>query len=213
MDKLEKWYKDHKEALDTLEPGPEIWEGLDTRLNTESGQAPRKGYSWLSGGAVMLVLLLFVGLTTYRFDYQSQQGADRLPDISLVSPEGKTVALSSLKGKVVLLEFWASWCNVCREKNCDDLLPIYDAYKNQNFEIYAVSLDSVSDQWLLGIERDSLPWIQVSDLKGFASPVSQSYGIDRTHTTFLLNQNHQVIGKNLSREELEGKLNACFRAE
>ncbi len=209
MDNLEKWYKDHKEALDTLEPGPEIWAGLDTRLYSN----PRKGYSWLSGGAVILVLLLFVGLATYRYDYASKQGADRLPDISLVSPEGKTVALSSLKGKVVLLEFWASWCNVCREKNCDDLLPIYDAYKSQNFEIYAVSLDSVSDQWLLGIERDSLPWIQVSDLKGFASPVSQSYGIDRTHTTFLLDQNHQVIGKNLSREELEHKLNACFRAE
>lgn len=197
--------------MDSLEPNPAGWEQLSSKMESPVPQKYLGRSRLLWGGALSTAAAIIFGLI---FGLQQEESLPKtLPDITLMSSQGEMVSLSSLKGQVVLLEFWASYCNECTEKNCTELLPIYDEYKHKGFEIYAVSLDSLKDQWLFGIERDRLPWIQVSDLQGFASPVSQMYGIDKTNTTFLLNQEQEIIGKNLNREELIYEIERCYQSD
>lgn len=218
MDRLEKWYKDNRADMDQLEVRPEMWDELAEKLTIPQ---TKNWYqkSWLKwSGAGVIVVLLGISFAIFNDIQVENHPMDmvdqRIPtDISLMSPEGEKISLSSLKGKVILLEFWASWCNHCQEYNCNNLLPIYDEYKDMGFEIYAVSLDRDSTSWVVGIQRDQLPGVHVSDLQGYASPVSQMYGIERTPTTFLLDENMNVIGKNLTREELERKLYECYFEE
>lgn len=216
MDKLEKWYKDHRNEMDQLELRPELWQELSQKLH----QPPSPSWWRFKGWQLSIAafLLMSIGFGSYFFFGEkhmlTETAEQKLPaDIQLMTPQGEKIALSSLKGKVVLLEFWASWCNHCREYNCNDLLPIYDEYKDQGFEIYAVSLDHDSTEWILGIQRDQLPGVHVSDLQGYASPVSQMYSIQRTPTTFLIDENMNIIGKNLTRDEMEKKLYECYYEE
>lgn len=216
MDPIEGFYRKNKEQFDQLELSDHLWESLEKKLPRQSRPFRSRGtFLWIGGIAAMITAILVVifqsgpaGLhSTQREGVTFNQVS---PDIVLANPEGETVALSAFQGQVVLVEFWASWCNVCREKNCEELLPVYDEYKNKGFEIFAVSLDEDPYLWQESIERDRLPWVQVSDLQGFASPVSQQFGVTHTYTTFLLDADHKIIGKNLSRKELEAKLQSCF---
>ena len=86
------------------------------------------------------------------------------PDITLNNPDGKSVSLSSLRGKYVLIDFWASWCGPCRQEN-PNVVRMYNKFKGKNFEIFGVSLDKEKDKWLAAIEKDKLTWTHVSDLK------------------------------------------------
>ena len=210
MDKLSTYYREHAPEMDQLEPVSDGWTQIAERLDLASDRRRRKRkIRWMTAAAIVLLLALWGGGSLWIF--QKNQQAEVFPDIALNTPEGNAIPLSSLKDKkVVLVKFWASWCNTCSEQDCEVLLPLYDQYKAKGFEIYAVSLDEDPWDWKYGIERDQLPWIQVSDLKGFASPVSQQMGVDHTHVTYLIDENRQIIGKNLSRQELEKKLmNTC----
>ena len=220
MDQLEKYYRENKPALDRLDPGPQLWEKLNAELDQE--KKPEKARLFYAGkflaiaAAVSLVIglgIIFSNFMTVKAQEEGVAVNEISPDIILSTPEGEPVALSSLEAKVILIEFWASWCNICTEKNCGDLLPIYDKYSNKGFEIYAVSLDEDPYLWKHSVNQDQYPWIQVSDLQGFASPVSQQFGVTETYTTFLLDSNRRVIGKNLSREELKRKLQSCYGDE
>jgi len=131
------------------------------------------------------------------------------PDISLPNPQGDTVALSSLRGKYVLLDFWASWCASCRKKN-PDLVAAYYKYKNKGFEIYQVSLDKTRDAWLKGIKEDKLNWTHVSDLAYWNSSVVPLYNIQSIPVNFLLNKDGVIIATNLSGDRLLQKLNEVF---
>ncbi|MGV3502062.1 MAG: redoxin domain-containing protein [Adhaeribacter sp.] len=127
------------------------------------------------------------------------------PDISLPSPEGKEVSLSSLKGKYVLVDFWASWCGPCRQEN-PNVVRMYNKYKDKGFEIFGVSLDENRDKWLKAIAMDKLTWPHVSDLKGWNSAAAQLYNVQAIPQTLLLDKEGKIIAKNLRGKALEDKL-------
>jgi thiol-disulfide isomerase/thioredoxin len=131
------------------------------------------------------------------------------PDINLPSPDGKQIALSSLRGKIVLIDFWASWCGPCR-REMPNVVKAYAKFKNKGFEIYGVSLDQDRDRWVEAIAKDGITWPQVSDLKQWQSDVVKLYGIQGIPYTLLLDKEGKILAKNLRGEQLEQKLTEIF---
>ena len=127
------------------------------------------------------------------------------PEIKLQDTKGVFFSLSSLKGKIVLIDFWASWCKPCRAEN-PNVVKVYEKYKSKGFEILGVSLDKDRDAWLKAIEDDKLAWKQVSDLALWNSIVVQLYNITGIPYTVLVDKEGKIIAKNLRGEELENKL-------
>jgi peroxiredoxin len=139
----------------------------------------------------------------------SAMGA-KAPEIALPSPKGDTIRLSSTKGKLVLLDFWASWCQPCRDEN-PNLVALYKKYKSKGFEIFQVSLDKSKEAWIKAIKSDGLQkWIHVSDLKYWQSPVVQLYNFESIPTCFLIDKDGTIISKNLRGESLQNKLSEIF---
>ncbi|HKK42978.1 MAG TPA: TlpA disulfide reductase family protein [Bacteroidales bacterium] len=132
------------------------------------------------------------------------------PEISLPDPEGDTIKLSSTRGSVVLLDFWASWCNPCRREN-PNLVKAYNLYHKKGFQIFQVSLDKTKEAWLDGIKFDQLgKWIHVSDLKYWNSVVVPLYKIESIPCNYLLDKNGRIIASNLRGEQLQNKLAEIF---
>ena len=131
------------------------------------------------------------------------------PDFKQKNPEGNEIALSDLKGKVVLVDFWASWCGPCRREN-PNVKKLYDKYKDQGFEILGVSLDRKKESWLAAIKKDELPWYHVSDLKGWKNEVAQQYGVTSIPHTVLLDKEGKIVARNLRSHQLEGYLQKLF---
>lgn len=132
-------------------------------------------------------------------------------DFTQPDTTGKAVSLSDYRGKYVLVDFWASWCKPCRAEN-PNLLLAYNKYKSKNFTILGVSLDEDKSRraWLGAVKKDSLPWTQVSDLKGFQSKAAVMYGVSAIPTNFLVDPSGKIIARNLRGEDLEKKLAALF---
>ncbi len=133
------------------------------------------------------------------------------PEIALPNPQGDTIALSSLQGKYVLIDFWAAWCRPCRMEN-PNVVRMYEKYKDKGFEIYGVSLDRTKDAWVDAIQADNLTWTHVSDLKYFNSEAAELYNIQAIPATYLLDKEGKIIGKNLRGKALEDKLEEIFGA-
>ncbi len=138
------------------------------------------------------------------------KNGETAPEISLPGVDGKTILLSSLKGKFVLLDFWASWCAPCRKEN-PFLVKCYQKYKNKNFEIFQVSLDKSKEDWLAAIKKDNLTWKHASDLKYWDSPVVKLYAIQGIPANFLLDKDGKIISRNLKGEELEKVLETILK--
>jgi len=128
------------------------------------------------------------------------------PEINLPSHKGGNISLSSLKGKVVLIDFWASWCVPCRQEN-PNVVRMYNKYKDKGFTVYSVSLDKDKTKWLNAIQQDGLIWQNhVSDLKFWQSVAAQAYGITSIPFTILIDKDGKIIDKNLRGTQLEEKL-------
>lgn len=133
-------------------------------------------------------------------------------DFAQNDPNGKSVSLSSFKGKYVLVDFWASWCKPCREEN-PNVLKAYEKYKSKGFTVLGVSLDNASAKaaWVKAIQVDGMPWTQISDLKGFENAAAKLYDVKSIPQNFLVDPNGVIVGKNLRGEDLQLKLASIFK--
>ena len=135
---------------------------------------------------------------------------DEAPDIVMNNPDGVQMKLSDLRGQLVLVDFWASWCGPCRREN-PNVVRLYNEYKSKGFTVFSVSLDHDKSKWINAIEKDKLSWPNhVSDLKRWQSDPARIYQVKGIPTTFLIDQNGVVIGKNLRGEALDKKLKELF---
>lgn len=143
---------------------------------------------------------------------------DIAPDLEFKNPDGKMVKLSSLRGNIVLVDFWASWCGPCRREN-PNVVAAYNKYSQakfkdaKGFKIYSVSLDKSKDAWVGAIAQDNLSWPDhVSDLGGWASQPAQIYGIRSIPQSFLLDKNGVIIAQNLRGQNLHTTLDGLVKS-
>jgi peroxiredoxin len=132
------------------------------------------------------------------------------PEIELPNPDGQLVKLSSLRGKYVLIDFWAKWCGPCRREN-PNVVKAYHNFKDKGFEVFGVSLDRNKEEWVQAIAEDGLAWTQVSDLKYFDSQAAKDYNINAIPFSILIDPQGKIIAKNLRGAALEKKLAEVMR--
>ena len=131
------------------------------------------------------------------------------PEIDLPTPEGPNFKLSSLRGKVVLIDFWASWCGPCRRAN-PHVVTLYNKYHAKGFDILGVSLDKDKASWIKAIATDGLKWHQVSDLKYWQSAAGRTYGVGSIPHTVLIDREGKIIATGLRDASLDAKLKEIF---
>ncbi len=145
-----------------------------------------------------------------RIDRLAKSEAGRpAPDFTLSDVNGKSITLSRVKARVKILDFWASWCGPCRLNN-PHLKGLYEKYHDKGLEVIGVSLDNKRDQWLNAVEKDALPWINVSSLKGTGCEVARTYNVSSIPAVFVINEQNEIIAANLRGEALDNFLKEQF---
>jgi peroxiredoxin len=131
------------------------------------------------------------------------------PDFTMNDPQGKPIQLSSLRGKIVMIDFWASWCGPCRQEN-PNVVKVYQQYHDKGFEILGVSLDRTKEDWEKAIKDDQLNWLHVSDLQYWQNNAARLYAVNAIPQTYLLDKDGKIIAKGLRSQELAAKLAELF---
>jgi thiol-disulfide isomerase/thioredoxin len=149
-----------------------------------------------------LVLTLSVVLFAFAGNAQLPNITDPRVQIKLPTVKGDSLSLASLKGKVILLDFWASWCRPCRSAN-KQLVKLYSKYKAQGFEIFSVSLDDDKKDWKAAIAKDKITWLQVIDANAWNGEIIPRWNISQIPTSYLINKKGDVVSIDLEGKELE----------
>jgi len=132
------------------------------------------------------------------------------PEIDLPNPKGKNIKLSSLRGKYVLIDFWAAWCGPCRRES-PNMVKLYETFNPKGFDIYSVSLDQTKKDWEKAIKKDGLgKWSHVSDLLYWNSAAGRAYGVESIPFTVLIDKEGKIIAKGLRGDDLKAKLEEIF---
>lgn len=132
------------------------------------------------------------------------------PDFTMNTIDSKTIKLSSLRGKYVMLDFWASWCQPCRQEN-PNVVKMYNKYKSKNFTILSVSLDKDAVAWKQAVIADGLTWTHASELQDFESPTVRMYQVEAIPASFILDPSGKIIAKNLRGDDLDAFLGKTLR--
>lgn len=148
--------------------------------------------------------IILVGLVlVFSYSLKAQPGYGQLAyEVALPSVTGDTIRLSSLRGKIVLLDFWASWCAPCRATN-KKLVKLYPKYKSKGFEILSISVDDNLKDWKRAMEKDKVSWLGVIDKGGWEAPTAMKYNIDAIPTSFLVDKEGRIVAMDPSPKELE----------
>lgn len=153
-----------------------------------------------------LTILFLVFLSVSVDAQKAIEIGKKAPEITMTKADGTAFSLSTLKGKIVLIDFWATWCAPCVEEQ-PELKALYDTYsdkvKNNQFEILGISLDRNKESWQKAIDRFGINWIQVSDLKFWKSPVAKLYEVDELPFNIIIDGQGTILAKNLHGKDLE----------
>lgn len=172
----------------------------------------------------MKKILLLLGFITLFFSFQRDMSSSLTvgmdaPEIEAENPKGKVLKLSDLKGKYVLVDFWASWCKPCRAEN-PNVVEAYGKYKNaqfkdgKGFEVFSVSLDTKANRWENAIEQDELKWkYHVSDLKGWKSDIVEAYDVKYVPMSYLIDPKGKIIAKRLKGIDLHTTLDNLLQLD
>jgi len=188
--------------------GFEMWDKGNLAYVAKVGEAFSKAYpdSPIAQNMLMQVGQLETAFSQFEQSQAQQTDGEVAPEIAMKSPEGKIIKLSDLRGKHVLIDFWASWCGPCRREN-PNVVRLYQAYKDKGFTILSVSLDEDKEKWKAAILQDGLVWPNhVSDLLGWRTPMTQIYGFSGIPHTVLVDPAGKIVARNLRGEALEQKL-------
>lgn len=156
----------------------------------------------------IFIACLLLLVTSVAAHAQPKKG-EKAPEIAIPDVEGKTVKLSSLKGKVVLIDFWASWCGPCR-KAMPGLRKLYAANKSKGFEIYGISLDERKGDWTKAMGADKITWIQVNEPGGWESATAKAWNIEHLPSSFLLDKQGKIVAVDPSEAQLKELLSSLL---